>query len=443
MIFPRHLSAETLSRMLDGMLDLQAQAQARKHLDHCAGCGRLFQGQAKVKAALKKLPSLEWNPLQELQPPVFIPVVRPAFPLWGFAAGIAVGIIGVAAVTRFQPMHPPMRVISSSAQMRTEELKPGETVNALAAGNVDLEIPNQLLLRLRPGTTMTWEELGRPWPFGGRPQIVLNVMRGEVLARTQDKFWGSRLQVRTPSANATVKGTAFSVKVEPQQDATVLKVLAGSVFFSPYLGEVGLNVRSGQTSQIHGRQLTHPAQNLSPAERKTLLETYRIGEDPVTALVIGGGPERVEELLRPALLYLGAQPHPELHLFIRSLAAKINAAILKGELSTQEKNIRALESILPTIQDPQIVVPLRLFVGACEVRLGHVLRGRYHFRWVKDRHPQHPLASVAWAALGLTAESDLRNPELAQAAWQPLLAQYPGTPEAIPPREFLRHYAAR
>jgi len=443
MIFPRHTSAGTLSRLLDGMLDSQAQAQARKHLDRCAECSRLFQAQARVKTTLKALPPLQENPLETLQPPVFIPVVRPAFPVWGFAAGIAVGILLIAVVVRFLPLSPPMRVISAPAHMETEKVRPGEAVNTLASGDVDLEIPNQLLLRLRPGTTVTWEELNRFGSFGGRPHIILNVMRGEVLARTQDKFWGSRLQIRTPSANATVKGTAFSVKVEPQEDATVLKVLAGSVFFSPYAGEVGLNIHAGQVSQIQGRHLPHPARGLSVTERKDLLETYRIGEDPVAALVIGGGPERSQELLHPAMLCLGAKPHPELHLFIRILVAKINAAILKEELPAHEKEVRALESVLPMIQDPEVAVPLRLFVGACHVRLGHVLRGRFHFRWVKDRQPQHPLASVALAALGLTAEKDLRNPELAQTAWKPLLAQYPASPEAIPAKEFLHRTAAR
>jgi hypothetical protein len=441
MIFLRHPSPETLSRMLDGMLDSTAQTQALKHLQGCAGCGRLFKGQAKVKAALKALPVLEENPILQLNPPLFIPVIRPVFPVGGFAAGLAVGFLVLAGLLWVRPLHSPMRVISAPAHGSTE-LLPGEEVNALP-GDVDLEIPNQLLLRVRAGTTMTWQESGRPAFLGGRPQIVLNVMRGEVLARTKDKFWGSRLQIRTPSASALAKGTAFSVKVEPDQDATVLKVLAGAVFFSPHMGPVGLNVQSGETSRIQGRRLPQPAQPLSVEERKALLETYRIGQDPAVALVIGGGPERTGELLRPALLYLSMEMHPELHLFMRRQVAKINAAILQGNLEEQAKEVSMLETSLQTTQDPALAVPLRLFLGACDVRVGRVLRGRVHFRWVADRHPTHPLASVALAALGLTAEQDLRNPELAQVAYQRLAAQYPTSPEADPAREFLARYSRR
>ncbi len=440
MFFGNHLSIEVLSRMLDGMLDSGAQARAGKHLQGCVPCGRLFEAQATVKQALQGLPPVEENPLQQLQPPLFIPVVRPAFPAWGFAAGLIAGAALLSAVSVFHPLHLPMRVISAAAASESPELKPGEPVDARVAGGVDLEVPHRLLLRLKPGTLMTWQELNPTWPLGARPQIVLNVMRGEVLARTQDKFWGSRLLVRTPSASATVKGTAFSVKVEPEQDATVLKVLAGSVFFSPHLGKIGRNIHSGQSSRIQGEGLPRPASDLSPEERKALLETYRIGDDPAAALVIGGGPERTEELLRPALFYLTVRPHAEMHLFIRKQVAAINAAILEGNLAAAAKEVRELETSLGTVQDPKLAVPLRLFAGACDVRLGHVLRGRVHFRWVADRHPQHPLASVALAALGWTAEEDLRNPELAQAAYQRVSAQYPSSPEAVLAREFLRRY---
>ena len=441
MIFSRHPSPEILSRMLDGMLDSQAQNRALKHLQGCAGCGRLFEGQARVKAALKALPALEENPILQLQPPLFIPVVRPVFPVWGFAAGLAVGFLVLAGSAVMRPLHSTMRVISAPAQ-GPAELLPGEEVSTLP-GDVDLEIPNQLLLRVRSGTTMTWQESGRPAFLGGRPQIVLNIMRGEVLARTKDNFWGSRLQIRTPSASAVVKGTAFSVKVEPERDATLLKVLTGAVFFSPHLGRVGLNVLSGEASRIQGRHLPQPAQALSVEERKALLETYRIGQDPAAALVIGGGPERTGELLRPALLYLSMEMHPEMHLFLRRQVAAINAAILKNNLEKQAKEISMLESSLQTVRDPALAVPLRLFIGACDVRLGRVLRGRVHFRWVTDRYPAHPLASVALAALGLTAEQELRNPELAQAAYQRLAAQFPSSPEAPLAKEFLARYARR
>ena len=437
MILWRHCSSKILSRLLDEMLDGEVQAAVRDHLVTCTECENRLKATAKVRQALKGLPVLEENPLETLQPPMFVPVIRPAFPVGGFVIGLVTGFLLLAGFLALKPIRTPMRVISAP----TEGIEPEEAMRSLAQGDIDLEIPHQVLLRLKAGTTMTWEELNHSWIFGGRPNIVLNVMRGEVLARTQEKFWGSHLQIRTPTANAVVKGTALSVKVEPTQDATTLKVLAGSVFFTPYLGRVGMNVRAGQFSQIQGRKFPEPAKALSQVERKELLEAYRIGQDPQIALVIGGGPERAEDLLQPSLLYLSFQNHPELHPFVRKLVDDLNTALLQGNLSSQEKNVQTLEAVVLNIADPELAVPLRLYVGAYEVALGHVLRGRTHFRWVIEKAQHHPLASLALAALGTTAEKQLRNPELAQAAYQQLLSQYPKSPDASLAKEFLHRYS--
>ena len=440
MILWPHCSMGTLSRLVDGMLEAGGEVAARVHLATCAECEHRLKATTKVRRALKELPTLEENPLEALQPPLFVPVIRPAFPILGFVIGLVAGFVLLAGFLILKPIRSPMRAIPAPTGLLSSQLEPGAVVNTLTSGDVDLEIPHQVLLRLKPGTTMTWEELSRFGSFGGRPHIILNVMRGEVLARTQDKFWGSHLQIRTPTANALVKGTALSVKVEPDQDATTLKVLAGSVFITPYLGKVGMNVRAGQVTHVRGRRLPELAELLSPAERKELLETYRIGPDPLVALVVGGGPERVEDSLQPALLYLSFQGHPELHRLIRTLVDELNAALLQGDLSSQGKNVQALEVAVVNIADPELAVPLRLYVGACEVALGQVLRGRAHFHWVIEKASEHPLASLACAALGVTAQRQLRNPELAQAAFQQLLSQYPRSPEVSLAKDFLRSY---
>jgi len=234
-----------------------------------------------------------------------------------------------------------------------------------------------------------------------------------------------------------VKGTALSLKVDPEQDATTLKVLAGEVFFTPYLGKVGMNVGGGQASQIRGRRLPGPVQALSPAERKELLNAYRIGPDPLVALVIGGGPERVRDLLQPALLYMSFKTHPELHRFLRNLVSELNAALLEGDLSSKEGALRTLEVAVSNVADPELAIPLRLYAGACDMALGHLLRGRAQFQWVTEHHPRHPLASLALAALAETTRERLQSPQLVQRLFQQVLARYPSSPEAELAKEFL------
>lgn len=429
-----HASDDILSRMADEMLAVEVRASWQRHLAGCPECYAKADAIRRAKETLQELPTVEANPLEQMQPPVFIPVVRPVFPWWGFAAGLGVGAMLISAFAVLRPIHLPMRVVSNGA-----ELSPGQALNnSPPPGDIDLEISNQLSFRLKPGTTVSWQELDRLWLFGGRPNIVLNVMRGEVLARTHEKFWGSKLQIRTPTANATVKGTAFSVKVEPKEDATMLKVLAGSVFLSPYLNPVGIEVGSGRVGQVVGRRLTRETESLSAEERVQLLETYQLGKPSALALVVGGGPERVEELLEPALLYATIHPSLPVQPYVVVRVRELNRAILAGRLASAENNLRALETAVQQIHNPELAVPLRLFLGACNVRMGYPRRGCLHFQWVAVSAPQHPLASLALAAAGRTLEQFLHNHDGARTCFQDLLARYPKSPEADAARAFLR-----
>ncbi len=432
-----HPAFQILSQFSDGALGAGDQTLCQEHLGHCADCRARLASIGRVKTALRALPPVEENPLQQLQPPIFIPVVRPAFPLWGFVAGIAIGMVSIAILVTLRPVQIPMQIVSS----RSGELQPGSALDVPdlpTPGDIDLEIPDQVFLRLKPGTTVTWQEMDRLWLFGGRPNIVLNVMRGEVLARTQDRFWGSKLLVRTPTANATVKGTAFSVAVDPtKESATTLKVLAGSVFFSPYLNPLGVDVRAGEEGRVEGRRLTEKPKPLSIEEKKRLLETYRIGQAPLAALVIGGGPERLEELLKPALLFVGLQPHPQMQPFLPGLVRKINQGILDGDLAACRQDLKSLEIILEDVTDPELAVPLRLYVGACDAQLGQTLRATLHFRWITQKCPEHPLASLAWAARGTIYQNGLNDPDAARTCFGQILARYSRSPEAPVARKAL------
>ena len=140
-----HSSSETLSRMLDEMLDVKEQAATRKHLATCLECEHRLRAAAKVKQALGSMPPLEGNPLEMLQPPVFVPIIRPAFPLLGFVIGLIAGLVLLAGFLSLRPMHTPMKIISApTALIASEgpgktELEPGEAVNTLVPGDVDLE----------------------------------------------------------------------------------------------------------------------------------------------------------------------------------------------------------------------------------------------------------------------------------------------------------------
>ena len=445
-----HPGIELLSRKLDGMLEPKSASVLEQHLRICSDCQGKLVAFAQVKKTIQALPVLAEGLPRQVPIPVFVPVETSVSLTRNIALGFLVGIGFLVGLLLFRPTQPAMRIISSSPQLVTSAgiLQPFlESDTALRAyqakptGHVDLEIPGQLLLRLKPGTMVTWQQVNRPL-LGSRPHIVVNLMRGELVARTQESFWGSRLEVRTPAATSLIKGTAFALKVDPSRDSTTLKVLAGSVFFSPYLGKVGVQVGSGQMSQIQAARLPEPTKPLSSTEKQALLEAYRIGQDPVMALVIGEGSERVEELLQPALFYLSRRNNPELQPFLRKAVDRINSTILEGaDLSRNEGDLKVLEMAVKSMKDREKAIPLRLFLGACTARLGDVSRARLHFYWVVETFPSDSKAPLALAAVAVTAERQLGNLNSASGAYQNILARYPKSPEADLARNFLKKHS--
>lgn len=438
-----HVTTDVVSRLIDDALDPHARASAERHLETCASCQATWDALSRVKTTLQALPAVEERVGAAVPP---LPVVVPT-PSWGFPAGLAVGaaVSALVAVTVALPAaSPPVKVVSPSPHhvvnsdgiLDTDVVNPGTIVQTLRQERVDLEMPGHLLLRLTPGTAVTWQQGHRSW-FDRRPKVIVNLMRGEILARTTGQFWGSRLEIRTPSATALVKGTAFAIGVDPARESTTVKVLAGSVFLSPHLSHVGVNVDAGQIGEIRAQHPPTPPTTVSRRERELLFETYRIGRDPLVAVVIGSGPERLKELLRPAPLYLSDRQHPALHGPLRRAVQALNTAILDEADRLPGSALRVLTVSLDGIEDRGLAVPLRLFAGACALRHGDTTAARWQFHEIVARYPKDPLASLALAAIGQIAD-EVGDDALARETFRRLKTQHPNSPEATLARASLK-----
>ncbi|MCM8794788.1 MAG: FecR domain-containing protein [Candidatus Omnitrophica bacterium] len=433
-----HPSIYAISRSVDGMLKPDRQSALKNHLDGCASCQVKEKALIKVKNILGSLPVIEGG-LAVKEPLLPLPVIvgRLVFHR-GLSIGLLFGIVLIGATVLWVP-QPALKVISANYSsvsgsekiIETQQVQTGDALRTLPPGYVDLEIPGRVLLRLKPGTTLTWQQLDRPFLIR-RPLIIVNLMRGELLGRTKESFWGSNLVVRTPTASAFVKGTAFGLSVDPKQDATTLKVIAGSVFFSPYMNRVGIEVRPGEMSRIQEEKLPEPPAEMDSKGWESVLEAYQIGEQPTSppvALVIGIGSSRVEDLLRPALLYVSNWDNPDLQPFLRKAVREINRAILTKDPEPKLESLKILEMALNGIRNEDIAVPLQLFTGAYALHVNNPWRAQFHFRMVAEKYPRHQLASLGLAAIAVAAVR--RGDRLsAQDAFEELLAKYPKSREA-------------
>ncbi len=444
-----HPTIDRLSRLVDGMLRTSEEEALNKHLEACSQCYAKEQALIRVRMILQTLPAIEEGLVMK-EPPVPMPVIigRLVFER-GLAIGLLVGIILIGAMALWIP-QPALKVISGNSPTNfvgpqriseNQQVQTGEALRTLPSGHVDLEIPDRVFLRLKPGTTITWQQLDRPF-FFRKPLIIVNLMRGELLGRTKDAFWGSNMIIRTPTANAFIKGTAFGVKVDSKQDATTLKVIAGSVFFSPYMNNIGVHVNPGETSRIQEEKMPERPAQISVDDWEQMFETFQIGDQsgsqPV-ALMIGIGPTRVEELLRPAFLYVSNWEHPQLQPFLRKVLKELNAALLRGDPMSQNNNLKILEVAAANTADEDISVVLQLFAGAYSLRLDNPWRAHYHFRLIVEKYPWHPLASLSLAALALSA--DRRGDRVnAEENFRAILSKYPKSQEAVYATKYLQEH---
>jgi hypothetical protein len=354
----------------------------------------------------------------------------------GFVVGVLVGLGVMGVWVWVRPVPAALKVVSGVGVGGGEQMKFGEAVQGWKGGGVDLEIPGQVLLRMEPGSTMTWGQKGGG--LFGRPEVVVNLLRGGFVARTKDRFFGNRLEIRTPTAMALVRGTAFSVDVEPKEDRTDVKVLAGKVFISPYLKDVGVQVSAREGSRVRGGRLPEVPVRLPVVEMERLMEAYQIGRDPDVAVVVGSGPGRVEELLKGALLYVSKRVESGIHPLVRERVRQLNEALWEGR-DLDLRAVKILEMAVGYAKDSEVAVPLRLYAGSVAIRRGDMAGARLHFEQVVEEFPDHPQASLALAAMGELAERQ-KGTEKARELFKQVLSDYPKSPEAVLAHEFLQSH---
>ena len=434
-----HPTQEELSRLLDGELGSQRLRVVLDHVGHCSRCQALQGAYSQVRLRVRGLPRVEgsWDEAPRLSPAVqgwLIPR--------GLVVGVLVGMVGMGIGVWVWPNPPALKVVSRGVGTERlvagvmDRIPVGEAVQAIWGGDVDLEIPGQVLFRMKAGSTITWEQ-GRGMWIGKRP-VVVNLLRGGFVARTRESFFGSRLEVRTPSGLVQVRGTVFSMEVEPKADATMVSVLAGKVFFSPYIKGVGVEVAGGQGSRMRGGQLPEVPRKLGVVELEGLMEGYRIGEDPDAVVAVGIGEGRVEELLRGAPLYVSDRRDSRVHPLVKRRVKEINAALWEGR-GMDIRAVKVLEVAVNGMRDGGVAVPFRLYAGSVAMWRGDPVSARLHFERVVEGYPDHPQASLALGAVGelVRRGGDLRK---AREIFKDLLHRYPKSPEAPWAREFLQRY---
>lgn len=137
-----------------------------------------------------------------------------AGPAWTLAATSGSGVVQVDG----------RAIALQSAAEIALALKPGSRVQLPAGAQLDLTLPERVLLQIVGGSDVTLP--GRPGRWFGR-SMSASLESGELRVSTGPAFPGMRLDVVTPEARALITGTTLAVLRQP--DASCVCVFEGHV----------------------------------------------------------------------------------------------------------------------------------------------------------------------------------------------------------------------
>ncbi len=156
-------------------------------------------------------------------------------------AGEIVSVLGTAEV---------LRAGRWQAVSAGDVLAAGEVVRTGAGSRVAIQLVNGSQLKLNANSQLELKQIS-PRPEGFIPtstqlfQSILRVLSGEIWIRSV----GEPLQVQTPPATATIRGTEFNLAVNPG-DTARLAVLTGTVEFSNPQGSVLVEKGEQATAKV-------------------------------------------------------------------------------------------------------------------------------------------------------------------------------------------------
>ena len=273
-----------------------------------------------------------------------------------------------------------------------------------------------------------------------------SISHGNLLVNTTRHFKGSKMKIRTPACNTEVVGTAFMVKVSPEpENKTWLGVLKGRVkvlskvhpLKAAEMKELAAYVSSGQKINIKPYSYPTIPELFSEKEWQMVQELYQLTDMPKVILVIGTEPNRIEELLKPAPVYIPHIMHRDVPRQIEVLVESIIGATRESRAAQLRKSIEKLEQLLEKYPNPKYNVEILMFIASHYHYLNDYENAIRIFNKVIKEYPESSLASLAQCAVGTIYQKDLKDAQRAEEVYRQLLSIYPDSIDAMRAKENL------
>ncbi len=458
-----------LSAYLDKELEAEERRRMELHFANCFECKIELECLKKIKQAVNALPiekrsvgfDAKMHQLianerivlnkkqQEQKPKSTLPetgksiwssnAIKVGLSLVAASFVLAIGLRLLWQPERFGPVIIASRGLAqvySQKQAKWIPAKPGlnisknDQLRLAAYAQVDIEAKEYYSIRVKENSEILFIQLAGK----SNKTTMLNVKSGNLFIKTEPGFKGSDMYIKTPSAKATVIGTAFVLQVNPEQNLTWLGVLKGAVAIEG-VGEIEntLNrvvVSSGEKTTIKRGDPPALPEFLSDKEWQLMDELYHIGELPQVALLIGTSSKRVEELMAPCMLYVYDKEPRTLPKEFEDVVVNITEAVRKNDMSLHERAANRLRDLIKKYPNPKYNVQFLLFLGAYYNYLDAYEQSISCFEEMVKDFPDSNLVSLALCAEAIVYHKSLKDKEKAVQLYRNILDLYKNSPEA-------------
>ena len=319
-------------------------------------------------------------------------------------------------------------------------LKPGDRIHSREGAVLNILSRNRYKARVKDESIIVISRLA-----SGLRNIDtdFSISQGNLLVNTTDRFKGSRMRISTPSCNAEVVGTAFMVNVADNR--TWLGVLEGKVKVTSKQHplkvkdavEATAYVSSGQKVVVEPYKYATVPELFSETEWQNIQELYQLQESPRVILLIGTGPDRIEQLLRPAPVYIPNIGHRTVPKDIEKLIDTMIRSAGADDIGLLSESLYKLRQLIEKYPDLEYRVELLMFMASNYYYIKDYASSLEIFDYITNQHPDSPLASLALCAIATIYQNDIKDTAKAQTAYNYLLKVYPDSIDAIRAKDIL------
>lgn len=322
-------------------------------------------------------------------------------------------------------------------------LKPGDKIQSAEGAIFNIASRHMYKARIKDHSLIVISKTQTGWR---NIDISLSISYGTILVNTTEKFKGSKMQIHTPACDAEVVGTAFMVRVIPElRNTTWLGVLEGKVkvISKPHpLKEQDQKkavayASSGQKTTVEPYSYPTAPELFSEKEWRMMQELYQLTEIPRIILLVGTEADRIEQLLKPAPVYIPDIRPRAVPGQIQNMVDSIIKATRENDYDVLNRSVKKLESLLERYPNPSYDVEILMFIAS-------------HYHYMKDYedairvfekvirdYPYSQFASLAQCAVATIYQQNLKDLKKAEEAYRTLLEVYPDSIDAARAKEIL------